>query len=193
MKSLLYIPMSMFTGFRKSTLTKVRMIHRNLLLSVNFLPVDELQEPDQEDNDVNDEIDVRGDEVNHDERTANLILSHPDDFVEEDVNTNHTDLPDESDCVSEMLDSSVGAGNLNDLSDVRVKSDVKRSYPNVTNDLPEVQGQDFDLTRRELFTNDIIKEPMECAHSQDMLRQQQLKKTRLGRVIKPPKRQRIDS
>ncbi|CAM4586209.1 unnamed protein product [Leuciscus chuanchicus] len=124
---------------------KVRVVHRNLLLP----------EQDQRNDDVNDEIAQRDpvdhdDEIvqgalDHDDRTANWILSNPDGFVEKDGHTYSTDLPDVSDCVSEILDSvSVDAGNLNERSDSKVQRDVERSDENVSSDvnLPEVNGQD---------------------------------------------------
>ncbi len=81
---------------------KVRVVHRKFLLPVNFLPVHEPQEQDEKDNDANDVTDVQGSKVDHDDRTANWILSsNPDGFDEEDGRTNCTDLPDVSDCVSD--------------------------------------------------------------------------------------------
>ncbi|XP_047677103.1 ribonuclease inhibitor-like [Tachysurus fulvidraco] len=123
---------------------KVRVVHRNLLLSVDFLPVDEHQESDQND-DVNVEIDLQENKVDRDDRTANWILSNTDGFDEGDECTNCTDLPDMSDCVSERLDSaSTDTGNRQDRTDAKVTSDV-----NVTSDvdLPDVGGQDSNSTQ----------------------------------------------
>ncbi|RXN16245.1 gypsy retrotransposon integrase 1 [Labeo rohita] len=168
---------------------KVRVVHRNLLLPVNFLPVDDPQEQDGKDDDVNDEIDVHGNKVDLDDRTANWILSHPDGFEEEDGRTNCTDLLVVSDCVSEILDSaSTDAENLQERSDVNVISDVERSDVNVTSDvdLPEVEGQDSNLTQREQVTDEVTKEPVVCTQPRHV--EAAVTRTRLGRVIKPPKR-----
>ncbi|XDV11309.1 hypothetical protein PO909_000279 [Leuciscus waleckii] len=178
---------------------KVRVVHRNLLLPVNFLPIDEPQEQDQRNDDVNDEIAqrdpvdhddeiVQGD-LDHDDRTANWILSNPDGFVEKDGHTYSTDLPDVSDCVSEILDSvSVDAGNLNERGDSKVQRDVDRSDENVTSDvnLPEVNGQDSDSIQGGQFKHGVAKEPVVCTQPRHV--DAAVTQTRLGRVIKPPKR-----
>lgn len=164
---------------------KVRLVHRNLLLSVNFLPVDEHQESDQKDDDVNDEIDLQENKVDLDDRTANWVLSNPDGFDEEDKHTNCTDLPDVSDCVSEILDSaSTDAGNLQEINDVKVRSDV-----NVTSDvdLPE-GGQDSNSTQGEQDQNEVIQDEESVVCTQPRQVEAAVTRTRLGRVIKPTKR-----
>lgn len=168
---------------------KVRVVHRNFLLPVNFLPVDEPQEQDEKDNDANDVTDVQGSKVDYDDRTANWILSNPDGFDEEVGRTNCTDLPDVSDCVSEILDSaSTDAGNLQERNDAKVISDVERSDINVTSDvdLPEVGGQDSNSTQGEQVTDEVTKEPVVCTQPRHV--EAEITRTRLGRVIKPPKR-----
>ncbi|XP_047670019.1 uncharacterized protein LOC125141245 [Tachysurus fulvidraco] len=156
---------------------KVRVVHRNLLLSVDFLPVDEHQESDQND-DVNVEIDLQENKVDRDDRTANWILSNTDGFDEGDECTNCTDLPDMSDCVSERLYSaSTDTGNLQDRTDAKVTSDV-----NVTSDvdLPDVGGQDSNSTQ--------VKDEESVVCTQPRQVEAAVTRTRLGRVIKPTKR-----
>ncbi|KAL0152835.1 hypothetical protein M9458_051856, partial [Cirrhinus mrigala] len=169
---------------------KVRIVHKNLLLPVNFLPVDKPQEQDGKDDDMNDEIDeidLQGNKVDLDDRTANWILSNPDGFEEEDGRTNCTDLL-VSDCMSEILDSaSIDAENLQERSNVNVLSDVEGSDVNVTSDvdLPEMEGQDSNLTQGDQVTDEVTKEPVVCTQPRHV---EAAVTQRLGRVIKPPKR-----
>lgn len=165
---------------------KVRVVHRNFLLPVNFLPIAEPQ--DQRCDDMNEEL-AQGDEIDHDDRTANWILSSPDGVVEDEGHTNHIDLPDVLECVSEILDSmSVDAGSLNERSDVTVHSDVERSDGHVQSvvDLPEVVAQDSDSTQGELFVHEDTAEPVMCTQPRRV--DAVVTQTRLGRVTKPPKR-----
>lgn len=165
---------------------KVRVVHRNILLSVNFLPVDEHQESNRNVDDVNVDIDLQENKVDRDDRTAHWILGNTDGFVEEDECSNCTDLPDVSDCVSEILDSaSTDAGKLQDRNNAKVTSDV-----NVTSDvdLPEVGGQDSNSTQGEQVKDEVVHDEESVVCTQPRQVEAAVTRTRLGRVIKPTKR-----
>ncbi len=91
--------------------------------------------------------------------------------------------------VCQILDSaSTDAGNLQERSDAKVISDVERSDVNVTSDvdLPEVGGQDSNSTQGEQVMDEVTKEPVVCTQPRHV--EAEITRTRLGRVIKPPKR-----
>lgn len=163
---------------------KVRVVHRNFLLPVNFLPIDDPQEQDGKDDVVTDEIDHQEKNVDHDARTANWILSNLDGF-DEDGRSNCTDLPD----VSGILDSaSSDAENLLERSAVKRTHDVERRDITVTSDAdsPELGGQDSTSIQGERVIDNVTQENVVCTQPRhvDVV----VTQTRLGRVIKPPKR-----
>lgn len=173
---------------REISSDKVRVVHRNLLLPVNFLPVDEPQEQDEQEDDRNDEIVACGEESDIDGRMANWILSNPEDFVEDVDQSMDANLTNVSDCSLDMLDSaSLDAGNLNE-NDVEEISTVERSDATVTGDvdLPEEGGKNLsNLTEREQFTK-ATEELVVC--TQPKCLDSAVAQTRVGRIIKPPKR-----
>lgn len=117
-----------------------------------------------------------------------MILRNLDGF-DEDERTNCTDLPDVSDCVSGILDSARSdAGDLQERIGVEEICDVERRDVNVTSDAdsPEIGGQDSNSIQGERVSNNVTQENVVCTQLRHV--EAAVTQTRLGRVIKPPKR-----
>lgn len=117
---------------------KVREVDRNFLLPVNFLPIVESQEQDGEVVAAKNEIGLQGNGVDHDARTATWILSN--DGFDGNDHTNCTDLPKVSDCVSEILDSTSFAENMQERDHVEEINYVEGRDVNMTS-----SAESFDI------------------------------------------------
>ena len=101
---------------------KLMVVHRNLLLPVNFLPIDDGQEthtrgssevvpevnsPEEVDHsgEVVPEVNLPDESDGSVDQTAHWVLASPGDFRMEDRQTRLSEAHDVSDCVSEPLES----------------------------------------------------------------------------------------
>lgn len=153
---------------------RVRVVHRNLLLPVDFLPLDDEQDlqPSEGDEAV-PEVSLLDEEISVGDRTAHWVYATPN-FLEGECQVHHTDDPDVSECVLEPGDSASGivAKESEQYSDVLP---VGRGSPDAEHDSVVPTHEDT-----------MSDEPAVCAQPQSF--ENAVTQTRQGRAIKPPKR-----
>lgn len=154
---------------------KVKVVHRNLLLPVDFLPLDDVQ--DHQSSDCDDEVPESTPPDEEDgvgDRTAHWVHTSPAVVGLEESQDHHTDEPDVSECVLEPSDSASG-----------VAGDVSEQCDDVlpVSDGPQAAGSHPVVPTHEDTMSD---EPAVCTQPQSF--ETAIAQTRRGRVVKPPRR-----